>query len=203
MLVPRPPVGYPETMRLISLTMLAMLAATVAADTELYKWTDKDGTVHYSDQPGPGAEKITVQDVPTIAAPPLPEAAASPADTAFRYRALSISDPPNNGTVRDNSGAVSVTVNVVPPLRADLGHVVRVSLAGQTQDGIATAYAFANIDRGTHTVQASVIDRKGNTLMSGSSSFTLHRISKLLPGNRQAGGSSPGGNAPTPGGAAP
>ncbi len=186
-------------MRLTGLIVLAMLAATVAADTEIYRWTDQDGSIHYSDQPGPGAEKITVQEVPTIAAPPLPEAAASPANAAFRYQALSISDPPNNGTVRDNSGAVNVTVNVVPPLRADLGHVVRVTLAGQTQDGTATAYAFANIDRGTHTVQASVVDRKGNTLLSSSSSFTLHRISKLLPGNRQAVGSSPGGNAPTPG----
>lgn len=189
-------------MRLIGLIVLATLATAVAADTEIYRWTDRDGSVHYSDQPGPGAEKITVREVPTIAAPPLPEAAASPANGAFRYQALSISDPPNNGTIRDNSGAVNVTVNVVPPLRADLGHVVRVSLAGQTQDGTATAYAFANIDRGTHTVQASVVDRRGNTLMSSSSSFTLHRISKLLPGNRQAGGSSPGGNAPTPGGGA-
>jgi len=190
-------------MRLIGLALLVMLAGVVAADTELYKWTDKDGSVHYSDQPGPGAEKITVPDVPTIAAPPLPEAAASPPPTAFRYRAVSINEPPNNGTVRDNTGAVNVTVDVIPPLRADLGHFVRVSLAGQTQDGIATQFAFANIDRGTHTVQASVVDREGNTLVSSSSSFTLHRISKLLPGNRQAGGSSPGGKPAAPSGAAP
>ena len=38
--------------------MLAALAAFAAQAAVVYKWTDADGVVHYSDQPVPGAEKI-------------------------------------------------------------------------------------------------------------------------------------------------
>ncbi|MGQ0657167.1 MAG: DUF4124 domain-containing protein [Chromatiales bacterium] len=185
-------------MRLIVLATAGLFSAVAPADTELYKWTDEGGIVHFSDQPGPGAEKIRVRDVPTIAAPPLQDIAA-PKDTAgFHYQAMAITSPPNNGTVRDNSGAVNVSVELVPPLRSDLGHSIRVSLDGQTQGGAATQFAFANVDRGTHSVKAAVLDKAGKTLMHSSSSFTLHRASRLLRNNQPAqGGASPGG-APTP-----
>ena len=41
-------------LRILSSFMLALLAAT-SAYCEVYKWVDPDGTVHYSDQPAPGA----------------------------------------------------------------------------------------------------------------------------------------------------
>ncbi|MGB9149539.1 MAG: glutaredoxin family protein [Burkholderiales bacterium] len=40
-------------MRKVTLLIL-MLAFSVSAQAELYKWTDKSGGVHYSDQPPPG-----------------------------------------------------------------------------------------------------------------------------------------------------
>src|ERR1700722_8404525 len=39
--------------------VLAALAAFAGQAAVVYKWTDSDGVVHYSDQPVPGAEKIT------------------------------------------------------------------------------------------------------------------------------------------------
>ncbi len=41
-------------LRILSSLMLALLATT-SAYCEVYKWVDPDGTVHYSDQPAPGA----------------------------------------------------------------------------------------------------------------------------------------------------
>ena len=38
--------------------MLACLATFAGQAAVVYKWTDADGVVHYSDQPVPGAEKI-------------------------------------------------------------------------------------------------------------------------------------------------
>ena len=35
-----------------------ILAAFAAQGADIYKWTDADGVVHYSDQPHPGAVKI-------------------------------------------------------------------------------------------------------------------------------------------------
>ncbi|MGP0088234.1 MAG: DUF4124 domain-containing protein, partial [Steroidobacteraceae bacterium] len=37
---------------------LGLFAAVVAQAAVVYKWTDADGVVHFSDQPEPGAEKI-------------------------------------------------------------------------------------------------------------------------------------------------
>jgi len=41
-------------LRIVSLIVLVLLATT-SAYCEVYKWIDPDGTVHYSDQPPPGA----------------------------------------------------------------------------------------------------------------------------------------------------
>ena len=38
---------------------LGLIAACAAPAAVIYKWTDADGVVHYSDQAVPGAEKIT------------------------------------------------------------------------------------------------------------------------------------------------
>ncbi|HVS25853.1 MAG TPA: DUF4124 domain-containing protein [Burkholderiales bacterium] len=42
--------------RLLSLIILSLLSGVVAS-ADVYKWVDSDGTVHYSDQPPPGAVK--------------------------------------------------------------------------------------------------------------------------------------------------
>src|ERR1700676_1770008 len=39
-------------------TALTLFASFAAGAAVVYKWTDSDGVVHYSDQPVPGAEKI-------------------------------------------------------------------------------------------------------------------------------------------------
>src|SRR5277367_4681564 len=38
--------------------VLAALATFAGQAATVYKWTDSDGVVHYSDQPVPGAEKV-------------------------------------------------------------------------------------------------------------------------------------------------
>jgi hypothetical protein len=169
-------------MRNSIIAVLLTLSAFAAGAVELYKWVDKDG-VHYSDQPAPGAEKMEIQGVPKLGTPPVVEAppAAPAAETFAGYEQFAVTEPPDNGIVRDNSGAgaVSVTVSLTPALRVDLGHTVRVMLAGQSQGGAATQFSFTGIDRGTHTVSAAVIDGAGSTLQTTASTFTLQRTSIL------------------------
>ena len=38
--------------------LLGLLTAVTAQTAVIYKWTDANGVVHYSDQPVPGAERI-------------------------------------------------------------------------------------------------------------------------------------------------
>ncbi len=60
---------------------LALLGAEAGA--EIYKWTDKDGKVHYSDQPPPElAVKKMPQHKPPTPPPSVPAAAASHPEAA-------------------------------------------------------------------------------------------------------------------------
>ena len=66
--------------------MLAALAAFAAQAAVIYKWTDADGVVHFSDQPVPGAEKIYTGASNTAESVPTGENAGSPAGlVAFGY----------------------------------------------------------------------------------------------------------------------
>ena len=60
-----------------TLILLASLAAgaLAAAEPKVYKWTDENGTVHYSaEAPASGAQEVAIAKGPTLA-PPAPAAA--------------------------------------------------------------------------------------------------------------------------------
>ena len=63
-------------MRRLAFALTVLLAATVSA--QVYRWVDKDGKVHYSDQKPPDApaDKLAIQSQPSD-----PEAAAPRAET--------------------------------------------------------------------------------------------------------------------------
>jgi len=61
--------------------VLAALAAFAGQAAVVYKWTDSDGVVHYSDQPVPGAEKIFTSGSPTPAGSALSGRSASQGPT--------------------------------------------------------------------------------------------------------------------------
>jgi len=68
------------------LIVLATLfaGAVHAADPKVYKWTDENGTVHFSaEPPAAGAEEVTLDKGPTVTPPPAPAIAATvPPQTA-------------------------------------------------------------------------------------------------------------------------
>src|SRR5271170_7528218 len=85
--------------------VLGCLVAFAGQAAVIYKWTDSDGVVHYSDQPVPGAEKIytTSNSTPTAAAASAgrsnadPDAAApsakKPASARMGFTQFSITSP--------------------------------------------------------------------------------------------------------------
>jgi len=65
------------------LLTIALLVAALPASAAMYKWVDKDGKIHYSDQPPPeGAKQSGVVNTPApatpAAAPSAPGAGAPP-----------------------------------------------------------------------------------------------------------------------------
>src|ERR671919_2822687 len=97
----------------IVLVILLLWARGPAAD-EIYRWSDEDGSVTYSDQPPPpkvdgsriGPERLPrLQVVPAITAPSKPPAPEPAVDNLAKpYQLFSITRPQGLSAVRANNG---------------------------------------------------------------------------------------------------
>jgi hypothetical protein len=163
------------------------------AQAEVYKSTNADGEVIFSDQPSPGAEQVQLPELPTYSAPPLRTpgrtsgAGQKPAAQSL-YQSMVFTTPEDDATVRNNLGALSATVSLQPELNTRLGHRIQYYLDDVPQGTpvTTTSIGFTNLDRGSHRVSASVVDNQGNAIISSDTViFHLHRESINFPG-RQA-----------------
>jgi Domain of unknown function (DUF4124) len=157
-------------------------AASPAA--EVYRWVDPDGNTQYSDQPRPNAQVIRIPKAPAPTPPAAPAGDPAPSDPAAPkfagYDKIAVVNPPNDGTVWDNSGNVSIEIAVAPALQGTLGHKLLVLLNGQPlgEPIAATSFTVANLDRDTYTLQARIVDAGGEVLgESPPSVFHMKRIS--------------------------
>jgi hypothetical protein len=157
------------------------------AASRIYKTVDENGNVVFTDVPpkeGESSEAIAVETPNTFPAaepesreqwivdPTDEESEAAP----FTYASLNISAPSNDEAVRENAGNVNVVAEVSPELQ--IGHRVRILLDGKPEQAAAqTVFMLPNVDRGTHSVQAEVIDDSGKVLISSApTTFHLQRV---------------------------
>lgn len=171
--------------RIICCLSLGM-ALTTASAAEVYKTVDAEGHVVYSDKKTPGAEIINTQSVPTYTPPtsvtqsaPVPQ--KTPPAAFKKYEKVEVVSPANEETIWDNEGNVQVNVNLVPNLQMDLNHKIRLFL---NEDKIAevasTQFQLANLDRGSFTLRAVVVDAQGREVgRSSPTNFHLRRQSVL------------------------
>ncbi len=162
--------------RMIVLATLLMIAT--AASATVYKWTDSDGTVHYSDQPQPGAEEVSTVPIQTYRSSPASNRSRTTRQNTPQgeaYTTLAFVSPANDATIRDNQGNVAVQLNIEPPLRN--GHSIALSIDGdrQGQTVATTTFTLSNLERGTHQLQASIVDAQGSELIS-SGVLTVHMM---------------------------
>lgn len=179
------------------LFMLALTLLSSASMAEIYKWVDKDGTMHFSDQPQPGASTVnlpeqaikepvsasTMAPASSNTATPAPNATAVASNAQpvkHEYTTLTIVEPGDQGTVRDNNGTVLIHVKVVPLLLPD--DKFQVLLDGkpfgptQTQ----TPLQISGVDRGEHKIAVEIQDKEGKVLRS-SESITIHLHKAIAP----------------------
>lgn len=173
-------------------SLLALVVASVAtAATVTYRWTDADG-VHYSDQPHAGADKIvlgTPQTYSSADADVEPPGGASPRrprnpDSGFHYDSCSIVQPAQDQVLID---VESLTVAVQP--RPGKRSTDRVELSFDGQLIAATSpeqqeFKISPVDRGTHTVAATIRDADGKSVCQSTAvSFHVRQPSVLAPLN--------------------
>lgn len=175
---------YAEIMRILLLLVTLFFLTSVSAG--VYRSTDADGNVIYTDKPSPDAEEIRIDKVQTIPAGPDDFQYTPPEKTAMGdYTKLEIVDPENNHVFTGNTGEVTVSVVIEPELNTENGDRLILTMDGRKEaDSGSTSFSFTNLDRGTHTVEVHVVNKDGKTLMkSAPVTFTMKRTSVLSPSN--------------------
>ena len=167
------------------LVALLVLASGAGEAAKVYKWTDKQGNVIYSDSPRPGAEVIELPTEPAGIGPvPGRAPAPRPPVPGPAYGALIMASPSQGQIIEDSGGWVNISLAVEPPLRVSEGDAIRLKLDGQTLDPRYTGseIAIPSVPRGTHTVQAEVVNPAGNVLITSASvTFHVHEPSSQAP----------------------
>jgi hypothetical protein len=162
---------------------IALACASAFAATTVYKWVDDKGVVHYSDQPHPQAEKLDVQSAQTFKSTgvtPTPSSApSSNAQSAGPYRACTIARPEND-EVFLNTDTVSAQVRLNPSLRS--GDRLTFSMDGKTVQNGGSTSATLKVERGSHSLSATVTDSSGGVVCSTPNvTFHVRQPSKLAP----------------------
>jgi hypothetical protein len=151
--------------------LLAVLLTMPSSAQGIYKWEDENGQTHYSDVPQEGAIEIELQPVQTFAAPAVKSTANEDrADNKKKqgYEAFEISSPSDEETIWNNGGTISVNLTASPALKE--GHLILLYLDGKSvaEPAKGTSAQIPNVERGTHTLQAELLDSKGRSLMKSS-----------------------------------
>jgi hypothetical protein len=169
---------------------LFMLAALALGGVDIYRWTDAEGQRHFSDQPHPGAERITITTTTPATAGSQPASgtgvpAASGAAEPFSYSLIEIQAPAQDEVLWNIEGQLDVVAAVSPPLQP--GHMLEIYLDGNRvlslPPGI-TRGRLSNVFRGEHRLQATVVNESRETVTRGEvTTFSIRQTSTANPQN--------------------
>jgi len=163
------------------LPALFLLSSAPAFAQAVYQCPGQDGPV-FSDTPCPGGKQMDLGP-PNVIDTNTPPSQQDTQPTPSAYTAFTILSPENGGTIHSNTGQFAVSIGLTPSLQG--GNAISVSLDGTqlptlryslqfdiTQEEWESA-AVANVQ---HLLQASVVDRSGNTLIAATPvQFYVHR----------------------------
>ncbi len=168
--------------------MLALMwvACSVASAGTVYKWVDDNGVVHYSDQPHENADQVELKEPQTYSAVKGPPQPGRPPPTAQDprvdkpYDSCSFSQPTAD-QVFFNTFDVTVVLQAQPALR--FGDQVNLTLDGKpVPTATGGQFTLTQLDRGTHSVQATILNAAGKTLcQTPSVSFNIRQPSQQAP----------------------
>ena len=171
----RPGPGYASTMR-TALFLAGMLLSLAAQPQEIYRWVDKDGIVHYADQPGaPDAKLVEMAGLNIYEAQPAEAdggATANEQPQLLIYDSLVIVQPAPDQVFFGADASVQITAELGGTLQPD--HTVAFFMNGNRVLGSNGLSAqLSNLSRGTYLLHATVLDRNGAPVVS-SQTVTFH-----------------------------
>jgi hypothetical protein len=165
------------------LPLLIFFMALPAFARDVYKWTNGEGVVIYSDTYQEGAERVRVSDTKSPASRTTGGSAESGADAEpIDYESLEIVQPADDATIRSNEGTVAVGLSLSPALGQ--GHEVKIIVDGTELEGTmkGTQFTLNKLSRGTHSLETRVVDAEGNVLITSNRiTFHLRQASIIKP----------------------
>jgi membrane carboxypeptidase/penicillin-binding protein PbpC len=170
---------------------LGLVAACAANAAVIYKWTDADGLVHYSDQAVPGAEKIVTSSsssngIAVGAARGPTVAAGKKAPSRLDYATFAIESPAKE-QVFFGDEIIPVRLRLDPELKANqtIGWYLNGSpLTDQTPT--SRSFTLQSLSRGTYQISATLTDTvTGETQNSEGVTFFVRQPSELSPQHRK------------------
>jgi hypothetical protein len=162
--------GIPVMIRKTCALLLLSLVAASATAQEIFRTTDEDGNVVFTDQPPAGSTKTErielprTNTTPATPIPPSPEPARTPAEPELPEFQVAITAPPNETTIAMGPGNFSVSASVQPSLAA--GASVQLLMDGTPwgEPQQATTWNLTNVFRGAHDITVAVVDEEGQQL---------------------------------------
>lgn len=170
-------------------TVLVLLFGLITGSAfgGIYQSVDSQGNVSFSDDPSANAKPVKLPPLPTYSAPSYNSALSDSSESDQEephnpYKSLTIVQPEQEGTVRDNPGNVLVSTVSDPGLRSN--DRLQFFLDGEpTGAPVKTPQAIlSNVPRGEHQVEVAIVDNSGTELIRSSSvTFFLHRQTIYSP----------------------
>jgi hypothetical protein len=147
-----------------------MLLLAGSAHAEVYKSINAEGEVVYSDTRTTGAETVKLPPLPTYTPTAITPSASKKADpvTTAVYEEIVFLKPEDNATIRNNQGIINAELKLTPALHSKQNHRVQFYLDGEPygEAGTSTRTVMSNVDRGEHTLTASVVNASGDAIIS-------------------------------------
>jgi len=174
---------------------LGLVAACAANAAVIYKWTDADGVVHYSDQAVPGAEKIVTSSSPSNGIGVGTRAAAAAAATGrkaptstsrLEYTSFAIESPAKEQVFYGDE-IIPVRLRLDPDLKANqtIGWYLNGSPLTD-QAPTSRSFTLQSLSRGTYQISATLTDTvTGETQNSEGVTFFVRQPSELSPQHRK------------------
>lgn len=171
-------------MRIGLALILLAVSATALAQDQIYRTVDQYGNVVFTDVPPvnregqPDGQKVTVEPSNTYQPPVLPTTASAPTTSAGGsnyYSELAVVAPVEDATIRDNAGEVLIQAVITPALRPDHRLLLVMDGAPTEVEAVDGVFELSNVDRGTHTAGARVVNADGVTQIE-SQAVTFHLL---------------------------
>ena len=154
------------------------LAIPLVEAATIYKTVDDNGNIVFTDTQSSDQPGETIDLRPLTAIPSVPTSRPTPAPVTVprkkQYSRFIISQPGNNVTLR-NQETITVKLTVSP--RVEFGHSVRLRLNGAlvAESRRQLTFELKDVERGSHTLTAEIVDSLQQVIKSTSNKFFVHR----------------------------